>query len=563
MIRSRIPGTGWALVPGLSDLRSYQRRQWRPDIIAGVTIAAVAIPASLGMGDLAGLSPMAGLYATLLPMAAYCLFGSSRQLIVGPEGATAALTAVTIAPLAAGDPGRYAALAAMLALVLGVLVLLGALLRLGFMADFLSKPVLIGYINGTAIIIIASQLGKLFGVSITSRHPFPTVFELFRKIGGISWQTTLLSAILLGLIFGLRRIAPKVPGTLVAVVIAAIASPLLNLQDHGIAVVGDIAGGLPIPKLPLVPLQDVFHMILPAAGLALVAFADTAANARIYAARHGYEIDPNRELAALGAANIAGGLTSAFPTSSSGSRTALNDNTGGTSQVVALIAAGIVAIVAAVATPLIEPLPTAVLGVVVVASAIGLLDFRSIVRLRRVRTAEAGLAVAAMIGVLTLGILGGLALAIVLSIGVYVYRSIRPHDAILGQSHTIDGYHDIDRIKHAQTVDGLIVYRFDAPLYFPNAGYFRERVLALCDTEPKPTWLLLNAEAIVYIDSTAIDTLRQVHGELAEQGITLVIARAKGMLRDVFAATGLTETIGAGNFYPTVTAAVDAYRSSR
>jgi sulfate permease, SulP family len=562
-LRGRVPDSPWDVVPGLADLRRYERAQLRTDVIAGVTIAAVAVPAGLGMGELAGLTAVAGLYATLLPLAAYSLFGSSRQLVVGPEGALAALTAATLAPLAAGDPARYAALAAMLALLVGGILVVSSLLRLGFMADFLGKPVLIGYINGIALIIIASQLGKLFGLDIESDDFFPTLEEFFRELGKSHWSTVLLSAGLLALIFVLRRVVPMVPATLVAVVVAGVLSELFDFEGRGIAVVGDIAAGLPDLGLPDVGLDDVTDLALPAVGLALVAFGDTVATARTYAAKNRYEVDANRELAGLGASSIAAGFSQAFPVSASGSRTALNDSSGGSSQVVCLIAAAIVAVIAAVATPLIEPLPKAVLGVVVVAAAIGLLDFHGIVRLRRVRDAEAGLAVAALAGVLVFGVLGGLAFAVALSIGVFVYRSVRPHDAVLGSADDVDRYVDVERVPVAHVVPGLIVYRFDAPLYFPNALYFRDQVRELVDSaDPPPRWLVLNAEAVVYIDSTAVDMLRELQRELADRGIVFAIARAKGMLRDVFDSTGLTRAIGSEHLFPSVRAAVRAFEGA-
>jgi SulP family sulfate permease len=562
-LRGRVPDSPWDVVPGLADLRRYERAQLRTDVIAGVTIAAVAVPAGLGMGELAGLTAVAGLYATLLPLAAYSLFGSSRQLVVGPEGALAALTAATLAPLAAGDPARYAALAAMLALLVGGILVVSSLLRLGFMADFLGKPVLIGYINGIALIIIASQLGKLFGLDIESDDFFPTLEEFFRELGKSHWSTVLLSAGLLALIFVLRRVVPMVPATLVAVVVAGVLSELFDFEGRGIAVVGDIAAGLPDLGLPDVGLDDVTDLALPAVGLALVAFGDTVATARTYAAKNRYEVDANRELAGLGASSIAAGFSQAFPVSASGSRTALNDSSGGSSQVVCLIAAAIVAVIAAVATPLIEPLPKAVLGVVVVAAAIGLLDFHGIVRLRRVRDAEAGLAVAALAGVLVFGVLGGLAFAVALSIGVFVYRSVRPHDAVLGSADDVDRYVDVERVPVAHVVPGLIVYRFDAPLYFPNALYFRDQVRELVDSaDPPPRWLVLNAEAVVYIDSTAVDMLRELQRELADRGIVFGIARAKGMLRDVFDSTGLTRAIGSEHLFPSVRAAVQAFEGA-
>ena len=473
------PRSPWALAPGLRELRGYRRDQLGPDLLAGVTGGAVAVPSGLAMGELAGLSPVAGLYATILPLVAYALFTSSRQVMVGPDGTMAVLTATAVAPLAAGDEARYAALAALLALMVGLILLASAALRLGFMADFLSVPILVGYFNGLAPIIVASQLGKVFGLSLSADYFLGLLGEFVAEIGQVHWLTAMFSVALLALVLALKRVAPTFPGSLLAVVVAGVASVTLDLGERGVAVVGDIAPGLPSLTFPEVPMHDASLLAVPAAGLALVSFADTMANARRYAKRNGYEVSANRELAALGARNIASGFSRALAISSSGSRSALNDATGGTSQVVGLATALVVAVVAAFATPLIEPVPIAALGVVVIAAVLGMVDIRGVLRLRHVHPAEVGLAMATTVGVLVLGVLGGLLVAVALSIGVYVYRSIRPHDAVLGEVHDIDAYQDIDVYPAAHTVPGLIVYRFDAALYFPNAAHFKDRVLTL------------------------------------------------------------------------------------
>ena len=559
-ILSVAPRSPWALAPGLGELRGYRRDQLRPDLLAGITGAAVAIPAGLAMGELAGLSPVAGLYATILPLVAYAMYTSSRQVMVGPDGTLAVLTASSVAPLAGGDPARYAALAAALALMVGVILLLSAALRLGFMAEFLSVPILVGYFNGIALIIIASQLGKVFGLSLSADYFFGLVREFITEIGQIHWLTAMFSFILLGLVLVLKRVAPTFPGSLVAVVIGGVASVTLDLPERGVTVVGDIAAGLPSLAVPDVALHDMSLLALPAAGLALVAFVDTMANARTYAKRNGYEVSANRELAALGASNIAAGFSRAMAISASGSRSALNDASGGTSQVVGLVTAFVVAVVAAVATPLIAPVPTAVLGVVVIAAVLGMVDIRGVLRLRRVHPVEVGLALATLLGVLILGVLGGLLVAIGLSIGVYVYRSIRPHDAILGALDDIDGYHDIEVFPAAHTVSGLIVYRFDAALYFPNARHFKERVLNLVSAADTPTrWVMINAEAITYIDTTGMDTLRELRADLAAAGIKLTIARANVPLLAVLDSAGLAADIGPENFFPTVRTGVRSF----
>ncbi|MFD3537665.1 SulP family inorganic anion transporter [Streptomyces sp. NPDC058664] len=529
----------------------------------GLTVAAVAVPAAMGMAELAGVDPVIGLWATMLPLAAYAVFGSSRQLVVGPEGTLAALTVTAVAPLAAGDGGRYVLLTASLALVTGAWLVVAGTLRLGFMADFLSKPVLLGYINGVSLMIISTQLGKLLGISISSGDFFPRIGEVLRELGGASVATVVLSCALLAVILLLRRFAPKVPGSLVAVVLAIAVSAAFDLKDHGIAVVGDLEGGLPSLGFPRVGLGDLSELVLPAAGLALIAFADGNAIARTFAQKNGYHVSANQELVALGASNAVSGLSGAFPIGSSGSRTALSDSSGGRSQIVGLTALVVVGIVAAFGTPLIAPLPKAALGAVVVAAALNLFDFAGILRLRRIRDTEAALAVAALLAVLALGVLNGLLVAVALSIGVFVYRTVRPHDAVLGHLKDIDSYRDVEENAGAHTEPGLVVYRFDAPLYFPNVPFFAARVRSLADHAPSTLrWIVVNMEAVTYIDATAVDALGKLHTELADRGVVLAVARPKASLRRVFAETGLTAQLGEEYLFPSVRTAAAAFRET-
>ncbi|MGZ4390250.1 MAG: SulP family inorganic anion transporter [Gaiellaceae bacterium] len=559
-VRGIRPEQLWRLAPGIGELRDYDRSGLRVDLTAALSVTAVAVPASLGMASLAGVPPTVGIYATLLPLALYALFGSSRQVIVGPEGALSALTAATLAPLAAAQSARYVELAAVLALLIGAVLLVSSLLGLGFMADFLSKPVLLGYINGTALLIISSQLGKLFGLSITAQGFPERIREFAHELPDADWRTAVLSAGLLALAILLRIYLPRFPGALGIVVLGGILSVSFDLKSHGIATVGHVTAGLPRISAPQMSFADVRSLALPAVGLALVGFGDAIANGRNFARKRGYEIDANQELAGLAAAQFAAGFSGAMSVGSSGSRTALSDEAGGRSRVVALTVAALVAVVAAFAMPLIEVLPQAVLGVVVIAAALGLIEVHAIWKLRRVRDAEVGLALAALVGVVLFGVLNGLIVAVGLSIGVFVYRAVRPHDAVLGSVEDVDGYHDVSRSPTAQTIPGLVVYRFDAPIFFPNALYFREQVLELVErTVPKPQWLMLNAEAVTYVDATAVDMLLELRQALADEGVLLTIARAKGMLRDVFDSTGVTAAVGRENFFPTVRAGVAAF----
>ena len=553
--------------PGLATLLRYPRSFLRFDLVAGVTVGAVAVPSSLAMAELAGLPVVYGLYGTFLPLAVYGLLGTSRQHVIGPDSTLAALTAVTVLPIATVggevDPTRYVALAAALALAMGALLFLAGFLRLGFVADFFGKPVLLGYINGVALIVIASQLGKLLGVNVGARDFFAIIAEIVPKLGQASGPTVLLSAGLLAAALAVKRFLPAVPPSLVVLAIALVIAAVADLEGRGIAVVGETAGGLPPFGLPRVRLKDFVDLLLPAAAFALVAFADLVATVRTFAHKHGYEVDPNRELSALGAANLIGGLTSAFPVSSSNSRSAVNDSSGAKSQGAVVVAAAAVGLFLLFAMPLIEPLPKAALGVIIVVAAAGLINVRSIWRLRHVRPAEVGLALVALGGVLVFGVLGGVVIAISLSIGVFLYRSARPHDAVLGRVEDVDGYHDVERFRTAETVPGLLVYRFDAPPFFANAEYLRQRVLALADATGDVRWLVLNAEAWTFLDATAIDALAQLHTDLDQRGVTLCFARLKGRQREIFAETGLTARVGPHRFFPTVRAAVAAFESTR
>ena len=564
--RSLVPRSLAEAAPGLAMLLRYPRSYLRSDLVAGATVGAVAVPSSLAMAELAGLPVVYGLYGTFLPLAVYGLLGTSRQHVVGPDSTLAALTAVTVAPLATVggevDPALYVALAAALALAMGAILFLAGAARLGFVADFFGKPVLLGYINGVALIVISSQLGKLLGISVEVDDFFAVVWEVLSELSDANGPTVLLSAFLLAAAVAVRRFLPVLPSSLVVLAIALVTAALVDLEDHGISAVGEVEGGLPSFGLPGVGASDFLDLLLPAAAFSLVAFADLVATVRTFAQKHGYEVDANRELTAIGGANLIGGLTSAFPVSSSNSRSAVNDSAGARSQGAVIVAAAVVGLFLLFAMPLIEPLPNAALGVIIVVAAAGLINVRSIWRLRHVRSAEVALALVAFGGVLVFGVVGGVVVAIALSIGVFLYRAARPHDAVLGSVDDVDGYHDIARSDGAETVPGLLVYRFDAPPFFVNADYLRQRVLELVDANEGVRWLVLNAEAWTYLDATAIDVLARLNVVLEERGITLCFARLKGRQREIFEDTDLTARIGPDRFFPTVRAAVAAFESA-
>ena len=563
-VRGLVPRSLEDVAPGLSAVIHLQGGV-RRDLVAGVTVGAVAVPASLAMAELAGLPVVYGLYATFLPLAVYGLLGSSRQHVIGPDATIAALTAVTIAPMATVggkvDPALYGVLAAALALAVGAVLLLAGVFHLGFVADFFGKPVLLGYINGVAVIVIASQIEKLLGLDVAANEFLPTVKEIATELGSANGPTVVLSVGLLAVAFAVRRFLRSVPPSLVVLGLGLAIAAVIDLGSHDIATVGNVQGGMPPLAWPSVGLQRFVDLLLPAAAFALIAFADTVATVRTFAGLHGYEIDANRELTALGSANLVGGLTSAFPVSSSNSRSAVNDATGARSQLAVIVAAIVVGIFLLFAMPLIEPLPKAALGVIIIVAALGLIDLRGMWRLRHVRNAEVGLALSAFAGVLLFGVLGGVAVAIALSVGVFLYRAARPHDAVLGMVEGIDGYHDIERFADAQTIPGLVIYRFDAPPFFVNAEYLRQRVLELAGSSPGVEWVVMNAEAWIFLDATAIDALKQLQSDLEQVAVTLCFARLKGRERDIFADTGLIDQVGASHFFPTVQSAVTAFQA--
>jgi SulP family sulfate permease len=561
-LRALTPRSLEGVAPGLSAV-VHGRGSVRPDLIAGLTVGAVAVPASLAMSELAGLPVVFGMYATFLPLAVYGLLGSSRQHVIGPDATVAALTAVTIAPMATVDgrvdPALYAMLAAALALAMGAVLFLAGLLHLGFVGDFFGKPVLLGYINGVAVIVISGQIEKLLGLDVAANDFVPTVKEIVVEVGSANGPTVALSIVLLAVAFAVKRFLPMIPPSLVVLGLGLAIAAVVDLGSRDIATVGHVEGGLPPVEFPWVGLQQFVNLLLPATAFALIAFADMVATVRTFARMHGYEVDANRELTALGGANLVAGVTSAFPISSSNSRSAVNNATGASSQLSVIIAAIVVGVFLLVATPAIEPLPKAALGVIIIVAAIGLIDLRGMWRLRRVRDAEVGLALSAFAGVLLFGVLGGVAVAMALSIGVFLYRAARPHDAVLAAVEGIDGYHDVERFADAQTVPGLLIYRFDAPPFFVNAEYLRHRVLEVVAASSGVDWVVMNAEAWMFLDATAVDALTQLRSDLAQMQVTLCFARLKSRQREIFDETGLTAQVGASRFFPTVQSAVTAF----
>jgi SulP family sulfate permease len=546
-------------VPGIGLIRNYNQDWLKTDLVAGLTVFAILVPSCLAYGELAGFEPVIGLYAALVAMIAYALFGSSRQLIVGPDATIAILVAMIVAPLALGDPSRYAALAAALTILIGLICLFGGYFKFGFVADFLSKPILTGYIAATALIIIVSQLGKIFGIDIVSDDFFAQILELITKLDQTHLLTLAVGLVTILGIIVLRRYAHRVPAPLVAVIVAIIVSSLFNLEELGVAVVGQIPSGLPSLQIPQVGLAD-FRILLPAAlALAVLIFADELLVARVFSRRNRYNLDPNQELTALGAANISCGFFQSFAIGASSSRTVVNDDMGGKSQMVGLIAAGLVVVFLLYLTSLLQNLPKVVLGAIIIVAAASLIDIREFRSLNLIRHSEFYLSVLTLFGVLVIGIVAGIAIAIAFSLAEFILRIYRPHTSVLGTGEGVDGYHMIAPGGYNQVSPGVIVYGFNAPLFFANAPYLLDQVRDLISTaDPPVKCLLLDAEAIPDIDTTAADTLKELHQELQENGTLLAIARANKPLRETMRLTGLENLIGVNNFYPSVRNGVEA-----
>lgn len=547
------------IAPVTAHLRGYRQAFLRADVVAGVTVAALAIPSGMAYAEVAGLSPVAGLYALLVPAVAYALLGSSRQIMVGPEAALALLVASIIAPMAGGDPIRYATLAAMLALLTGGIYLLAFVARLGWIADYFSRAVLVGYIHGIVVVLLVGQLGKLLGLSIDASDPIPQLVEVIRELGQTSLPTLAVGVTALVALVALRRFVPAVPASLVIVVCGIIVSAVVGLAARGVATVGNIPAGLPDVVFPSVPVHDLTRLLPAALALFCVGYADGVLTARSFAGRHGQNVRANQEILALGAANAAAGMTQSFPVGASGSRTAVNDQTGGRTQLVGIVSAAAIALVLLFFTEPVELLPKAVLGGVIVIAALGLVDMSQWRALQAAGRAEVVIAAVTMFGVVVVGVLWGLIVAVILSILHTTSRSARPHDAVLGWVPRLGRYADASTHPSARLTPSVLVYRLDDRLFFANAQYVRARILEALDGATTPTrWLVFDAEAMPSLDSTGSEMLEQLLGQLATMHIDVAVARGKGPLLAEMDATGLTERIGAANFHPNVEAAVAA-----
>lgn len=549
-------------VPGLALIKGINPALLRTEFVVAITVIAVLVPSAMAYGDLAGVTPVAGLYVALGAMVMYALFGSSRQVVMGPEATSAIMTAAAVAPLAGGDPVRYASLAAMTAILVGVIAILARAARLGFITDFLSKPILVGYILGATLIVIGSQLGKMFGIKLESDKFFQQVLELISRLDEAHLLTVALGVVCLSALLIIRRVNRALPGPLIVVVGAIIASVAFDLPARGVAIVGAVPAGLPQLAIPVVSFWDILSLLPSALALTILIYADEILTARVFAAKHGQKVDANQEFVALGMANIGAGLLTGFPAALSASRTAVSDQMGGKTQWVGLIAAALTVIFLLFLTPLLEPLPTVALGAIIIVASLGLIDLAAFRFLRQVESAEFWLAVVTALGVLTIGVLQGILVAVVLSLVNVLFHISRPHDALLDEMDATGGtvYRGVADKDTALTEPGLIVYRFDAPLVFANAAYFTERMEELvANAGVGLKCVIFDVEAVSNFDSTAAEALETLDANLERLGVELWIARANQPLRHLLETTGLTTRLGKDNVFVSVRAAVTAY----
>ncbi len=556
MMRSQEGIARW--IPAVATVRGYQRAWLWPDVRAGIVVTALLIPAGMGYAEVAGLPPVTGLYATIVPLLAYAVFGPSRVLVLGPDSSLAPIIAAAILPLALGDQSRAVALAGLLAIMVGALLILGGLVRLGFVTDLLSKPIRVGYLNAIAVIVIVSQLPKLLGFSVDAPTLWRGAVAIVEGIadGDVDPLAAAFGVGSLVVIFALKAVRFRVPGVLVVVVVSMVLTGVFGLSDR-LSVVGALPQGLPAPALGGLEWTDVASLALPAAGIALIAFTDTAVLSRTFAARRGDSVDGSQEMAGLGIANVAGGALGGFPVSGSSSRTPVAEQAGARTQLTGVVGA-VLLIVFILAVPgLTELLPSATLAAVVMSAAIGLIDARGVIRLVRINVVDAVLSAAAFLGVLVFGVLEGIVITIGLSFIAFVNRSWRPYRAELGRVKGLRGYHDLSRTEGAR-VPGIIIVRFDAPLFFANGAMFDDWVRSrVRSAGPEVRTVILAAEPITDIDTTAADELVELDEYLEARGIRLIIAEMKSPVVDTLARYGLTDRFTPDRFAPTVGAAVD------
>ena len=547
-------------LPGLANLLHYRREWFRPDVQAGLSVAAIQIPIAIAYAQIAGLPPQVGLYACILPMIVYALVGSSRQLMVGPDAATCAMVAGAIAPLAMGDPDRLLQLSVVVTVLVGLMLIAAGVARAGFIASFFSRPILIGYLNGIGLSLLAGQLGKVVGFKIEGSGFILSMINFFERLGEIHWLTLVIGVAGLAMLIWLPRRYPKLPAALVTVAVFTLVAGVFGLDNHGVAVLGHVPGGMPELAWPQTSLEEMKSLLRDALGIATVSFCSAMLTARSFAARHGYAINANHEFVALGVSNLAAGVSQGFAISGADSRTAVNDMVGGKSQLVGIVAALVIALILMFFTAPMAWIPQAALGSVLLMAGWGLIDVQSLRKIWALSRFEFFLCVFTTIGVLGVGVLPGIIIAVTLAILRLLYSIYQPSDAVLGWAPGIEGQVDISHHKDARTVPGLVVYRFDDAILFFNADYFKMRLLEAVQREASPKAVLFDAEAVSSIDVSGIAALREVRDTLKAQGIELGIARARGAFLRMLVRSGLAREMDNHLLYGSVRAGIRAYR---
>ncbi|MBH9413194.1 SulP family inorganic anion transporter [Pseudomonas aeruginosa] len=547
-------------VPGLDSLLHYRRAWFRPDVQAGLSVAAIQIPTAIAYAQIAGFPPQVGLYACILPMLIYALIGSSRQLMVGPDAATAAMVAAAITPLAAGDPQRLVDLSMIVAIMVGLFSIVAGLARAGFIASFLSRPILVGYLNGIGLSLLVGQLGKLVGYEAATSGFVAGILALLENLLHIHWPTLILGSLSLLLMVLLPRRFPQLPGALCGVLLASLAAALLGLDRYGVELLGEVPAGLPQLSWPQTSLEELKSLLRDATGITVVSFCSAMLTARSFAARHGYSINANHEFVALGLANIGAGVSQGFAISGADSRTAVNDMVGGKTQLVGVVAALVIAATLLLLNKPLGWVPMPALGAVLLLAGWGLIDVQALKGFWKLSRFEFSLCLLTTVGVLSVGVLPGIFVAVSIAVLRLLYYTYRPSDAVLGWMHGIDGQVELAKYPQATTLPGLVIYRFDAPLLFFNADYFKQRVLAVVDGSERPNAVLLNAEAMTNLDISGLATLHEVQQILKAQGVHLSLARVTGQTLDLLQRSSMLGEIKPPLVFSSVRSGVSAYR---
>ena len=550
-----------SLMPGLAALRSYRfGSDFNSDLFAGLSVAAVALPVSIAYAELAGLSPAVGLYASIGPLLAYALFGTSPQLMVNPDAASCAILAAAVTPLAGGDPSLYLSLATALTLFTGILCMLASVFRLGVLANFLSRPILVGFLNGIALSIFLGQIGKVLGFQVTASKIVPKLLEIISKLPSTQMPTLLVTLFSIAVLLLVRKFITKVPAALAVLVLSAVVVKLFDLQTLGVAVLAPVPAGLPALALPIVPLDTVPQLLGSGAGLALVLFTSGTITSRSFASRGGYEVDVDRELVAYGAANIASSLAQGFVVTGADSRTAMAVTAGGKTQVTGLVAAAVIALVLLFFTGPLQFVPLAALGVVLISAALSLLDFSSLRLLWRMDRRECGLSLVTTAGVVALGSINGILIAVALAIVRFVKHTARPSVELLGKEKGLPGLHSIDRHTSAKAIPGLVLFRFNAPLVFFNAEHFKQCALKAARASGEDLrWFVIDTIPISDIDINGVTVLKDLKQKLAGQNVKLVLAGRQSEIETGLRQIGEQVENVSELTYPTLRQAVNAF----